>query len=100
MSIFDDVGSDPDTNQQDADPDDADRQAGVTGTLGGTFETQIRGSTVQIDGDEVTIAKPDTKQPDSQSGNWLTAVTPTACRVEQGQQNSGRSCRRPPCSQS
>jgi hypothetical protein len=75
MSIFDDVGSDPDPNQQDAEPDDENdtKEVGDRGTLDGTFQTQIRGSTVTVDGDEVKIKQPDTKQPDSQSGNWLTA---------------------------
>lgn len=75
MGLFDNPAATPDP-APDTDTDD-DRPAptptGTTGSLNGTSRTQIRGTTVEVTGEgEVSIAKPETKQPASQGGNWLT----------------------------
>ncbi|AFH22491.1 hypothetical protein OSG_eHP27_00195 [environmental Halophage eHP-27] len=78
MSIFEDAArsvapDDTDDADTDPDPDPRGTSKGGTGTLGGSFTTQIRGQTVSVDGDDLTIERPETKQPDDKSGNWLTA---------------------------
>jgi hypothetical protein len=78
MSILDDAAAserdpdDGDTNDPDPTPQDRTSKGG-TGSLDGDFQTTIRGSTVTVNEEEYTIEKPETKQPDDNSGNWLTA---------------------------
>jgi hypothetical protein len=81
MSIFEDAKRAHRDQQARDDADDTSdtRQQeptgskGTTTSLGGSFSTTVRGQTVDVDGDTVTIAEPETKQPDENSGNWLTA---------------------------
>jgi len=85
MSIFDDAartlaaGDETDSSTDDVDTNTAPDTAGPrsskgdVGTLDGAFTTTIRGQTVAVDGEELTIARPETKQPDETTGNWLTA---------------------------
>jgi len=86
MSLLDDAAQateratrdapDADGNEPDGDaqPQRRDRpSAGTRGSLGASFTTTIRGQTIQIDGDELTLERPETKQPDEESGNWLTS---------------------------
>lgn len=77
MSILEDAArtlTNPEADD-DADPPATTgrKQAGSTASVGAKFTTQIRGETVQIDGDELTIARPETKQPDETAGNFLVA---------------------------
>jgi len=74
MGLLDGTTTQP-TDPSDDDPDADDRSAkpGQRGTLNGAFDVQIHGATVEVDGDEVTVARPETKQPDNESGNWLTS---------------------------
>jgi hypothetical protein len=86
MSLFDDAEAATD-KQRDTTPDDGDdaptdtrdpnASKGGVGSLGGAFQTQVRGATVQVDGDDVTIERPDTVQPDDNTGNWLTSGNDT-----------------------
>ena len=80
MGLLDDVArgvtsheTDTDDTDDTVDRRDPTAKSGTTGTLDGAFTTQIRGETVEVDGDEYTVARPETKQPDDNSGNWLTA---------------------------
>lgn len=80
MSIFEDAKrahreqqAPDDEDTQDTRQQEPTRSKGTTGSLGGEFSTTIRGQTVNVDGDELTIDRPETKQPDESSGNWLTA---------------------------
>lgn len=45
--------------------------SGGTATLAGPTQVTIRGHEVVIDGDEMTLAEPETKQPNETSGNFL-----------------------------
>lgn len=78
MGLLDDTGRTPTADADTADDGDGRDTAPDlnpsrdTGSLGGTYRTQIRGATVEIDGEgEVTIAEPETAQPDDNGGNWL-----------------------------
>lgn len=58
----------------DPDPPTPNRKAGgVTATYAGArrFTTTIRGEQVTVDGDTLTIQRPETKQPDESAGNFL-----------------------------
>jgi hypothetical protein len=79
MGLLDDVSRDtpdpePERDTEDRDRRDATAKHGTTGTLDGAFTTQIRGQTVEVSGEEYTVERPETKQPDDNSGNWLTAT--------------------------
>jgi hypothetical protein len=76
MSLLDDARTatteDTDTGNapEDAPPTNR-KSAGVTGTMSGTYQTEVRGATVTVDGDTLDIERPETKQPTEDGGNFL-----------------------------
>jgi hypothetical protein len=78
MSLFEDAADalTPATDESadaetERDPDPT--PAGTTGSVRGSYRTQIRGSTVTVEGDEMEIEEPETSQPTEQGDNWFTS---------------------------
>jgi hypothetical protein len=73
MSIFEDAANSLADDGDDDTERDTPSPSGTTGTVGDTYRTQIRGATVEVDGDEMEIDRPDTKQSGENQGNWFTS---------------------------
>jgi hypothetical protein len=72
MSIFDDARTATGSDENDGDT----REVGPSGTTGrrnGVERTQVRGATVEIEGDTVSIEEPDTTQPRSEGASVFTS---------------------------